>query len=171
MGLLQADIVRGEGNTSLRNYQFDRAALVRALSGGGLPLGFGLYVGRDSEILHDEIGFAPITRDQDQRLAGMRITFFGLVMDFVLDTYLGTSLLAVQDQFFQPTLLDFVGPRRSTRVIFTRSAMRNTGNRLGFDVRAVPANGKEGAEIRHRISKKQFDRTKGSAPNQASTDA
>jgi len=158
MGLVQADVARGAGLASLREYHLHRDIIVRALSGEGLPLGFGVHIGRDSDILHGELAFAPLTNDAERKISALRASFFGIVIDFVVDPELGWKMLSADSAHFQPTVLDMQGPKRSTRLIFTRGSQRRTGNRLDFQIAYVPDSAREAAVLRERVVRKAYDR-------------
>lgn len=85
MGLLAANVARTEGASTATNFTIPEQFIVEALNKGRLPPGYGLYIGHESDLLHDTIGFAPLTQMQDQRVVGLRCTLLGIVMDFILD--------------------------------------------------------------------------------------
>ncbi len=132
--------------------------ILQALSGGGLPAGFGLYVGQESDLLHDEIGFAPLTHNEDRRVAGLRISFLGIVLDILLDQGAAAQILARDDPHYRPVILDFEGAKRTSRLIFTRTDQRRTAKRLGFRMDWVPKGSKAAEGLKERWERKQFER-------------
>ena len=113
MGLLAANVARTDGASTANNFSIPEALIVEALTTGRLPPGYGLYVGHESDMLHDTIGFAPLTHMEDQRVAGLRCTFLGIVMDFILDPGAASGIVAENDPHFRPAVMDFDGAKRT----------------------------------------------------------
>ncbi|HEV2815997.1 MAG TPA: hypothetical protein VGW40_02055 [Allosphingosinicella sp.] len=158
MGLLEANVARTEGESTARGYSIDDAVVVQALSGGGLPRGYGLYIGHDSDLLHDTIGFAPLTHFEERRVAGLRVSFLGIVLDFMIDPGTAAAILQANDPHYRPTILDFEGRRRTGRLILTRADQRGDCQRLHFQIRHVPTTAAEASELQDRWARKQFER-------------
>ncbi len=158
MGLLAANVARTEGASTATNFTIPEQLIVQALTTGRLPPGYGLYFGHESELLHDTIGFAPLTHTQDQRVAGLRCTLLGIVMDFILDPLAAHAIIAENDPHFRPAVIDFDGPKRTARLILIRKDQRCDGNRISFAMRTIPTTASEAAELKDRWARKDFQR-------------
>ena len=108
--------------------------------------------------MHDEIGFAPITHNEDRRVAGLRISFLGIVLDILLDHGAAAQILARDDPHYRPDIIDFEGAKRTSRLIFTRTDQRRTAKRLGFRMDWVPKGSKAAEGLKERWERKQFER-------------
>jgi hypothetical protein len=158
MGLLGANVARTDGQSTLEHFALEERTIVRALTGGGLPDGYGLYVGKDSDLLHDTIGFAPLTHMEDKCVAGLRVSFLGVVLDFILDPGAAAAILATNDPHFRPGILDFEGKQRTARLILTRNDQRRELSSLRMPLRWVPTTAAEAAEMKERWARKDFTR-------------
>ena len=158
MGLLTANVARTEGASTATNFTIPEQLIVEALTTGRLPPGYGLYVGHESDMLHNTIGFAPLTHMQDQRVAGLRCTLLGIVIDFILDPGAAHAIVVENDPHFRPAVIDFHGPKRSARLILTRQDQRRNGNRISFTMRTIPTTASEAAELEDRWARKDFQR-------------
>ncbi|MBA4090098.1 MAG: hypothetical protein C0494_05830 [Sphingobium sp.] len=158
MGLLASKSVRGKHNRAVDGFSVPETVITEALTSGRLPPGYGLYVGDGSDMLHDTIGFAPLLHPGEQRVGGLRCSFLGIVMDFMLDPRAASAIVAGGDPHFRPTVLDLDGPKRTTRIILTRHDQRHEARQLRFNMAFVPAASKEGALLADRWKRKAFER-------------
>lgn len=158
MGLLAANVARTEGASTATNFTIPEQLIVKALTTGRLPPGYGLYIGNESDMLHDTIGFAPLTHKEDRRVAGLRCTLLGIVIDFILDPDAAHEIITENDLHFRPAVVDFDGPRRTARLILTRQDQRRDGNRISFAMRTIPTTASEAAELKDRWARKDFER-------------
>ncbi len=108
-------------------------------------------------MLHGTIGFAPLTHMQDRRVASLRCTLLGIVMDFILDPGAAHAIIVENDPHFRPAVMDLDGPRRTARLILTRQAQRRDGNRISFAMRTIPTTASEAAELKDRWARKDFE--------------
>jgi hypothetical protein len=137
MGLLHANVARTEGEPTAKFYSLDEHIILTALTGGGLPQGCGLYVGQDSDVLDQSIGVAPITEMRDRQVAGLRVSFMGIVFDVLLDPDAASYFGGANQPKFQPIAIDINGPERTGRIILTWMNRRTTGSRVGMQVRRL----------------------------------
>lgn len=158
MGLLSANVARTEGASTATNFAIPEQLIIEALTTGRLPPGYGLYIGHESDMLNDTIGFAPLTHAENRCVSGLRCTMLGIVMDFILDPETAHAILAENDPHFRPAVLDFDGPKRTARLILTRQDERHGGNRISFAMRTLPTTAREAADLKDRWSRKDFIR-------------
>lgn len=158
MGLLAANVARTDGASTADNFTIPEALIVETLTTGRLPPGYGLYVGHESDMLHDTVGFAPLTHMESQRVSSLRCTFLGIIMDFILDSGVASGIVAENDPYFRPAVMDFDGAKRTARLILTRGDQRRDGHRISFEMRTVPTTANEAAELKDRWARKDFQR-------------
>lgn len=163
MGLHEASVAQADGVPTKQSFAIPKEIIIEALTGAPLPKGFGLYVGQDSDLIHDEIGFAPLTHPKDRRVAGLRITFLGIVLDFLVDPSAAAHIVTHDDPHYRPDILDFEGSERTARLILTWEDQRHAAKRLGFKMNWVPKGSKQAEGLKERMEQKRYERRSSSA--------
>ncbi len=156
MGLLKANIARTDGESTADAFQIDEPAMARILTVGRMPPGCGLYLSQDSDLLHDTIGFAPITHQQG-RVSGLRVSFMGIVMDFLVDPMVASILSQGQDPHFRPSVIDLEGLQRRARIILTRADQSGEATLLSLQLRRTTVSAGEAEGLPQRFERREYE--------------
>ncbi|THD35081.1 MAG: hypothetical protein E7773_11510 [Sphingomonas sp.] len=160
MGLLKADVARTDGRSTADAFTVDDALVADVLTAGRLPPGCGLYVGQDSDLLHDTIGFAPITHQAGGRVSGLRVSFLGIVLDFLFDPQVAQALALRDDPHFQPSIIDLDGGVRRARIILTRGQNGREPNVLTLRLRRATVSEADAEGLAQRFARREFEQVR-----------
>ncbi|MCP5082324.1 MAG: SEC-C domain-containing protein [Alphaproteobacteria bacterium] len=129
-------IASSNGEAMIKDHELDLDAVSRSLSGESPkpPLGMYFFPGRPEQIFND-INIQSLSAKDDNVMCGLRTRWRGVNLDFIADSAgMDLTSYSEQDAAYRPLILDLVGPKRSSRIIFSWADPVLTGPRISMQI-------------------------------------
>ncbi len=136
-GLFQGKIAGVDDPILPGSRTLDMNPIVATLSGARLAFPLGLRASFEADFEAPlEIRFAPLLGMTDMTTRGLRVMMRAVMFDLLTDaSELGPEWVE-DDAGYRPSIIDFVGPNRTSRIVLTWEGQRTSGKRIAIKIEA-----------------------------------